>query len=176
MGRNHRNNIGAIGAGALVCLGTAGLMVGNAAAAEDGWLGRSVGVQPAPTVDADVDERGGRHRARVRVGSTRASVRLAGTDSTVDVSGTPSADALTPVAPGAVEVKVPRRVTVTLPGYEGGTLPAVTPPRYHAGTAPTVERDGRQVVVDLGEPGTVTPPSVHRGQSGTLSPPGVVIE
>lgn len=78
--------------------------------------------------------------------------------------------------PESLSVTIPRRVTVVLPRYEGGRSTEVTPPEYTPGTTPSIETKGNQVIIDLGEPGTLTPPSVRRGEPGTFTPPEVIVE
>lgn len=78
--------------------------------------------------------------------------------------------------PESLSVTIPRRVTVVLPRYEGGRSTEVTPPEYTPGTTPSIETKDNQVIIDLGEPGTFTPPSVRRGEPGTLTPPEVIVE
>lgn len=75
-----------------------------------------------------------------------------------------------------ISVTIPRRVTVTFPDYQGGSLPSVTPPSYQPGTPPSVKQNGRQIVIDLGESGSMSPPEVKKGESGTFTPPRIIIE
>lgn len=98
-----------------------------------------------------------------------------------DGQGSHAADPTTDSEPAApdpvtITVTIPRRVTVVLPSYSGGSLPTVTPPQYEAGTAPSVEHRGSQIVIDTGERGTLSPPAMSPGEPPTITPPQVIVE
>lgn len=75
----------------------------------------------------------------------------------------------------SVSITIPHRVTVSMPGYESGRTPSVTPPSYEGGTAPSVVRDERRIVIDPGESGTWTAPGADPGKPGTFTPPQATV-
>ena len=185
----HKNvKIGATGLGAAATLFAAAFSIGGGGQAASGHI---AGVSPAARSEV----------ARCLHGCEPSTVRSAfgvlrsiavpgnasrtesGTTGVLGASAatstdTASAPSLIPQGSNAdrITLKVPRRVTVILPNYEGGSPPRVTPPTYEAGSPPSVEHQGREITIDLGEPGSVTPPAVQPGEPGTFTPPGVIIE
>ena len=72
------------------------------------------------------------------------------------------------------EVRVPRRVVIGLPSYEGGRAPSASAPSVDRGTPPSVE-PGWTTTIDLGEPPRADSPSVDPGESGTFHEPTVEV-
>jgi hypothetical protein len=68
--------------------------------------------------------------------------------------------------------RMPQRVEITLPSYEGGRSPSATAPAIDRGTAPSVD-PGWKTTIDLGEAPHVGSPSVDPGEMGTFHPPTV---
>jgi hypothetical protein len=125
---------------------------------------------------ADRRRPGGGGDAAVTPGREVAAVPSGGAASAVPVATGVGAMRAQAGDPGSLTLTIPHRVTIVLPRYEGGRPPEATPPSYTPGTAPSVGRRDRQVIVDLGEPGTFTPPSADPGESGTFTPPEIIVE